>query len=82
MINGSFLHVNTNTENTIKQLNFCTVNKEKNDLDILHAMIKEQWKIDICTEQKSCSSKEDKHAQSILNSTMIRIGDRFESGLL
>lgn len=58
--------------------------ERKDDLDILHDLVKEQWKIDWFGLEKheKNMSREDIRAQDILNRTMKRIGDRFETGLL
>ncbi|KAJ8914853.1 hypothetical protein NQ315_014866 [Exocentrus adspersus] len=57
----------------------------KDDVDVLHDLVKKQWNIDsleIRIPAKISLSKQDVRAEEILNRTMKRIGDEFETGLL
>lgn len=58
-------------------------NKTRDDLDILHDLVKEQWKLEsISSKRQEGLSPEDRHAQNILDMTMKRVGNRYETGLL
>ncbi|XP_031348278.1 uncharacterized protein LOC116174482 [Photinus pyralis] len=58
--------------------------EDKDDLDVLHDLVKQQWQIDSSGVYKleKAMSKEDMVAQSIMDRTMTRSGGRIETGLL
>lgn len=57
--------------------------REKDDLDILHDMVKEYWKLEaVLFPSEKVLSPEDRRAQKILDETMKRVGKRYETGLL
>lgn len=87
---GWVLHgnISTGVEITLGHGFVCHVSHgEKDDLDLLHDMVKQQWQMDNFGIEKAgtstrAMSKEDKRAQNILDKTMRRKGERYETGLL
>ena len=83
---GWVLHGNTNKLGNNYVNIVCTTHSyEKDDIDLLHEMVKQQWKLEDMGAKgvsNTSMSREDLRAQSILDSTAKRIGDRFEIGLL
>ncbi|XP_074032901.1 uncharacterized protein [Leptinotarsa decemlineata] len=78
VVHGNLHHSNDNMNTFV-----CFVDlKEKDELDILHDLIKEQWKMESFPTSRQSLSREDIRAQEIMDSTMRRIGDTFETGLL
>lgn len=82
---GWVLHGNINDMQPSYQI-VCRVHhdnrREKDEFDILHNLVKQQWQLENFDNHKKTISVEDKRAVDILNSTMKRIGDRYETGLL
>lgn len=84
---GWVIHGNVSTGSTVNLSNrfVCHVSHgEKDDLDILHDLVKQQWQIDNYGLDKvnKSLSKDDVKAKEILDNTMRRIGEKFETGLL
>lgn len=81
---GWVLHGNDTERKTQSEFVCQIADKEKDDLDILHDLVKQQWEIDNVyrTSSKITMSKQDLRAQRILDETMKSVGKRFETGLL
>ncbi|XP_074035236.1 uncharacterized protein [Leptinotarsa decemlineata] len=81
VIHGN-LDVSSN-EHIVCHISTHDLRNEKDDLDILHEMVKENWKLEtVQSMSDKVLSIEDKRAQHILDTTMKRSGERFETGLL
>lgn len=80
VIHGNYsLRQNSTSNQYVCHIDF----KVKDELDLLHDLVKSQWKIDtIFDSDTRAVSKEDIRAQAILDATMHRVGDRFETGLI
>ncbi|XP_074040766.1 uncharacterized protein [Leptinotarsa decemlineata] len=82
VIHGN-LDVSSRNEHIVCHISTHDLRNEKDDLDILHEMVKENWKLEtVQSMSDKVLSIEDKRAQHILDTTMKRSGERFETGLL
>lgn len=84
---GWVVHGNITTGSSFSSIvnHVCYISHgEKDELDIIHDLVKQQWQIDNFGLDKltKSMSREDMRAQNILDRTMIRKGDRYETGLL
>lgn len=60
-------------------------NSDKDDLNLIQELLKQQWSFDIrgtLSEYENNPSIEDKHCLEMLNQSIRRVNDKFESGLL
>lgn len=74
---------NKTTSNFVCYLQAFNFRQEKDDLYILHDLVKEQWKLGkFENSQEKTLSPEDRRAQKILETSMTRVGKRFETGLV
>lgn len=84
---GWAIHGNLGTPNTQQHYTCYTYldtnTFHKDDLDLLHDLVKESWRVDEVPGGKNKSvSPEDRRAEAILQATMKRVGTRYETGLL
>ncbi|HBK83093.1 MAG TPA: hypothetical protein DDZ41_05770, partial [Flavobacterium sp.] len=79
-------NLNSQYHSTFHVTDLQSFNDVKDDIDILQDLIKEQWNYDISgtknLEIDSCLSENDKRCLKILDDTIKRVGNRYESGLL
>ncbi|XP_044751667.1 uncharacterized protein LOC123311663 [Coccinella septempunctata] len=69
--------------NSVCHIQSFDIFREKDDLDVLHDLVKEQWRLEkIENSQELAPSPLDRRAQRTLDTTMRRVGQRYETGLL
>lgn len=82
VIHGN-LKYSEKTSNSVCHIQAFDILREKDDLDVLHDLVKEHWRLErIENPQELAPSPEDRRAQRILDTTMKRVGKRYETGLL